>query len=103
MATYNKLVRDKIPDIIKANGAIAKTRMLKDEEYLAALCDKLVEEANEARDDPVIDELADLLEVIMSIAQYRGYSMSQLEAARIVKRKLRGGFEKRIFLETTEE
>jgi predicted house-cleaning noncanonical NTP pyrophosphatase (MazG superfamily) len=103
MKKYSKLVRDKIPEIILSSGSIPITRILSDEEYLKALCDKLIEEANEAKDNPVVEELADLLEVIIAVGQYMGYSMSQIEEARIAKKKLRGGFEKRVFLESTDE
>ncbi len=103
MKKYNKLVRDNIPKIIIANGSTPKTRSLDDKEYLTALCNKLVEEAMEARDNPVIEELADLLEVIMAIAKNIGYSFQQIEKVREKKKKLRGGFDKRIFLEETNE
>lgn len=100
---YNKLVRDKIPAICKANGAIPKTRILKDDkEYLEALITKLGEESNEVKDDPSLAELADTLEVLQAIGRELGFTPEQIEAARQKKAKERGGFTERIFLISTE-
>jgi predicted house-cleaning noncanonical NTP pyrophosphatase (MazG superfamily) len=72
MTIYNKLVRDKIPDIIEASGCRAKTRILNDEEFLVALGEKAVEEAMEFKDNPVLDELADIQEVLITTAHELG-------------------------------
>jgi predicted house-cleaning noncanonical NTP pyrophosphatase (MazG superfamily) len=103
MTIYKKLVRDKIPDIIKASGSTPVTRTLNDEEYLDALRKKLVEEASEARDNPIVEELADIKEVIMTISKVKGYTAEEIEEARLAKFKKRGGFDKRIFLESTDD
>lgn len=95
---YNKLVRDRIPEIIEASGARCKTEILADEEYIAMLDRKLDEELAEYRADHSIEELADLLEVIRAVAVARGYTLDELEAVRASKAKKRGGFSKRIFL-----
>jgi predicted house-cleaning noncanonical NTP pyrophosphatase (MazG superfamily) len=102
MKTYNKLVRDKIPEICRAHGDVAKTHVITDDrEYLAALIAKLREETNEVEAEPIVDELADVLEVILAIGQTQGITPQQIEAARAKKATDRGGFEKRIFLEVT--
>ena len=67
MKVYNKLVRDKIPDIIKAEGRTVKTRVLNDEEYRVELNKKLQEEVKEYLDDNNVEELADIVEVIYGI------------------------------------
>ncbi len=104
MKTYNKLVRDKIPEIIKADGLIPHTRILVDDnEYLESLLAKLNEEALEVRDQPSLDELADVLEVIYTIGNLLGFPPKQIENARIEKAALRGGFTNRIYLENTSE
>ncbi len=104
MKTYNKLVRDKIPNIIKANGDIPYTRILSDEkEYLIALIDKLFEEAQELKDNPSLEELADVLEVIYAIGKKLGFTTNQIESARKEKKSLRGGFSNRVFLEKVDE
>ncbi len=102
---HNKLVRDHIPAIIHANGAQAITRVLDDEEYTRALVVKLVEEAQEARDtsaDELPYELADVLEVLLALSQAVGMSWSELTSIAAKKRRVRGGFGDRVFLEYVE-
>jgi len=98
--TYNKLVRDLIPDIITAKGEIPATRILNDQDFLRELDTKLQEEVNEYRADQNIEELADILEVIHGILDAKGVTFAELEKLRIDKAKKRGDFKKRIFLET---
>lgn len=95
---YNKLVRDHIPDIIKANGADCKTEILSDEEYLKMIDAKLDEELIEYHKDKNIEELADLLEVIYAATVAQGYTLEELEAVRVKKFVERGGFAKKILL-----
>ncbi len=100
---YNKLVRDRIPEIIEASGGHCKTEILSDDAYLTMLDAKLDEELAEYHRDQNIEELADLLEVIRAAALARGYTPEELEAVRAEKAVRRGGFEKKILLiETTE-
>jgi predicted house-cleaning noncanonical NTP pyrophosphatase (MazG superfamily) len=89
MATeHNKLVRDKILAIIAANGGVATSRTLDDDqEFLRELCAKLVEEAKEVAADPSLGELADVLEVFRTIARELGYSMDDVEEMRLKKLK----------------
>ena len=96
--TYNKLVRDLIPDIIEASGNECRTRILSNEEYLKMLDAKLDEELAEYHKDQNIEELADLLELIQAATIARGYTLDELESVRAEKAKKRGGFEKKIFL-----
>ena len=95
---YNKLVRDKIPEIIEASGKTCETGILSDEEYLQMLDKKLDEELAEYHQEQNIEELADLLEVLYATAKVRGYSIEELEQVRVEKRKARGGFDKRLLL-----
>lgn len=99
---YNKLVRDRIPEIIESGGQTCKTHTLSDEEYLIALDAKLNEELREYQESKSMEEIADLLEVIRSVVIARGSTMEEVEAMRISKAESRGGFEKRIFLESVE-
>jgi len=92
---YNKAIRDKIPEIIKASGKEPKTRQLSDAEFLSKLEEKLVEELKEYQDSKSPEELADILEVIYRIGQLKG---SDLEKIRIKKNQDRGAFEKNLFL-----
>ena len=100
---YNKLVRDRIPEIIEASGKHCKTAILSEEEYLKMLDAKLDEELAEYHKDQNIEELADLLEVIRAAAIARGYTLEELEAVRATKTEKRGGFEKKILLIEVEE
>ena len=95
---YNKLVRDRIPEIIEASGKRCVCATLSDEEYLARLDEKLNEELAEFQESKSMEELADLLEVIRAVAAARGSSVEEVEAIRRDKVAKRGGFEKKILL-----
>lgn len=94
-----KLVRDKIPDIIKANGETPTTHVADDAEYWQALRDKLVEEAQEFAAEPSEEELADIWEVIEAIMAHAKFDQSKLFAMKKQKVEDRGNFSKRIMLE----
>ena len=100
---HNKLVRDKIPEIIEKAGKKCITHQLSDAEYLFALENKLNEEVAEYQKDKNIEELADVLEVVRSICLAKGYSLDELESVRAQKADGRGGFEGRIFLESVSD
>ena len=101
---YHKLVRDKIPEIIKADGSKCKTHVAKrDEEYWMLLQHKLNEEVTEFLFDVCPEEIADILEVIEAIARFKGISLDEIKEAKLKKRLNRGSFNKRIVLETTTE
>ena len=100
---HNKLVRDRIPEIIEGSGKTCVTRLLPQAEYLAALDTKLTEELAEYQADKSMEELADLLEVMMAVAEARGHSFAEVEAIRRAKAEKRGGFRERIFLESVTD
>ena len=89
MSSYNKLVRDKIPEIIKADGKECETRVLDDKEYLLSLNKKLDEELREYYETESIDELADMVEVIFAIVEQYGMSLQEFERLRLSKREKR--------------
>lgn len=99
MKIYNKLVRDKIIDIIEADGRIAKYRILDDNEYRQELNKKLQEEVKEYLEDNNVEELADIVEVIYGILNSMDVSIKEFEKIRINKQEKRGAFEKKIYLE----
>ncbi len=101
--TYNKLVRDRIPEIIQSSGKRCSTEILSGEEYLKLVDAKLDEELAEYHRDQNIEELADLLEVIRAATLARGYSLEALERVRAEKAEKRGGFAKRILLKEVFE
>ena len=102
---YNKLVRDNIPTIIEQDNEVPFTRILNDNDYKKELYKKLKEECDEVIDSKntfeLLEELADLLEVIKSIAQLEDKTIDDIIEIANQKRLKRGGFEKRIFLEKT--
>ena len=103
---FNKLVRDNIPNIIDNNGEVAVTRVLDDEEYKKELYKKLLEEANEvinSTEEETLEELADVLEILSSIASLNNKSIEDIIEIARMKREKRGGFQKRLFLERTYE
>jgi len=107
MPVYNKLVRDKIPQIIGAEGKAFRSRILGEEEYRTELQTKLREESSEyfQANNPqdALEELADMLEVIRALAAAHGASWEQLEAIRARKAGKRGGFEERVYLIDVED
>ena len=100
---YNKLVRDRIPEIIETSGNTCVTEILSDEDYLKMLDAKLDEELAEYHADQNIEELADIMEVIRACAVARGYTLEQLEQVRAEKVAERGGFTKKILLKKVIE
>ena len=100
---YNKLVRDRIPEIIEASGKSCVTEILSDEAYLRMVDAKLDEELAEYHSDQNIEELADLLEVIYAAAMARGYTPEQLESVRAAKAEKRGAFANKILLKEVIE
>lgn len=103
MKVYNKLVRDKIPEIIKNNGDEPKTRILSDEEYLSELNKKLQEEMKEYLESGDIEELADLEEVLRAILDAKNVAHEDFEKIRLEKVNKRGAFKNKIFLESTDK
>ncbi|WP_408010530.1 nucleoside triphosphate pyrophosphohydrolase [Pseudalkalibacillus sp. A8] len=95
MPVYSKLVRVRIPEIIDAGGDDYETRILDEKEYLKALEEKAGEELKEYQDaedsDSVLEELADLMEVVYALAKARGFTIEELESIRNRKADVRGG------------
>lgn len=96
---YNKLVRDKIPEIIKADGQIPITHTASKKEYQQKLLEKLQEEVLEFLKEQNTEELADILEVINAICKLKNINPEKLQKIKQQKIKKRGGFKKRIILE----
>ncbi len=99
---FNKLVRDKIPEIVQKEGKTPKTHVADDAEYEKRLREKLREEAAEYYASGREEELADVLEVVHAICKAKGTSVSKIEAIRIKKAEERGSFDKRIVLDGVE-
>lgn len=98
----NKLVRDRIPEIIKESKAIPTTHIATDDEYKEALLNKLREETEEFRETPILEEAADILEVLKAIYNLMGWNLKDVEKLRQDIQKKRGGYTKKIILESVE-
>lgn len=99
---YHKLVRDKIPNIIRDNGEVPIVKILDYDQYKEELEKKLMEECQEvldATDNNRIMELADLLEVMISLSELENKTLDDINFAREQKKNERGGFSERLFLE----
>lgn len=108
MPIYNKLVRNRIPEIIGNNGKTCTTRVLDKKEYIEEICKKTAEELAEYIEaktpEHKIEELADLLELVNALAQQEDVTLEEVEKVRKQKAEKRGGFGERIFLvEVSEE
>ena len=103
MKIYNKLVRDKIPEICRNDNEIPTTRILNDQEYLKELNNKLQEELKEYLQSGEVEELADLEEVLRAILDVKKISYDEFEKIRNAKVEKRGAFKERIYLENVKE
>ncbi len=99
---YNKLVRDKIPEIIKKDNSTPITHIADDEEYWDKLKDKLKEEVDEFLKQSTEEELADILEIVYAIRDHMKINPEKLEQTRQQKAQKRGGFKKKIILDETK-
>lgn len=102
MKVYNKLVRDRIPEIIKSEGRNVNVKILNDEEYRSELNKKLQEEVKEYIEDNNVEELADIVEVIYGILGSMDVSIEEFEKVRKDKVEKRGAFKEKIFLMEAE-
>ena len=101
MIEYDKLVRDKIPEVIEASGKKCDIEILDDEQYLEYLNKKIKEEVNEYLESGEIEERADLEEVLRAILVAKKLSYDEFEKIRISKVDKRGAFEKKLLLKRT--
>lgn len=104
---YNKLIRDKIPEITKADGWISETRILKTKEFITELKKKILEEAKELNEGTdtknLIEELADIQEIIDALLLENKVRFAEFRKIQTKKRQRRGGFKKKLFLIKTVE
>lgn len=102
MKVYDKLVRDRIPEIIEASGNKCEIEVVSDEVALEYLYKKLNEEVGELLEDKNLDEIADCLEVLFAIGAKYGYSEDEVLGRRNEKKLERGGFEDNLVLKLTK-
>lgn len=101
MKVYDKLVRDRIPEIIEASGSKCEVEVVSDDVALEYLYKKLNEEVSELLDDKNLDEIADVMEVLFAIGKKYGYSEDDVLGRRNEKKNARGGFEDNLILKKT--
>lgn len=101
MKVYDKLVRDRIPEIIEASGNKCEIEVVSDEVALEYLYKKLNEEVGELLEDKNLDEIADCLEVLFAIGAKYGYSEDEVLGRRNEKKSKRGGFNNNLILNKT--
>ncbi|MBE5906116.1 MAG: hypothetical protein E7277_04870 [Lachnospiraceae bacterium] len=100
---YYKLVRDKVPEIMKSEGAVVQYQIMEDKYYRQELFLKLREEARELMDDPHdIEEYADILEVLDCIMKLHGISFDAVMETKEKKRLQKGSFTEKYFLYHSE-
>lgn len=98
---HKKLIRDKIPRVIEASKGKYELRMMGKREFEKELKKKLVEEAKElieVKRKGLLNEMADVLELLKSIAEFYNIDFKLVEEKQVKKRKERGGFKKKLFL-----
>ena len=100
---YNKLVRDRVPELIEESGRKQVSRTLNEVEYEQALMDKIVEEIEEYRVSKNEEEIADIYEVLDCLVKLKDYEPMHIDYLRLIKREARGSFHKRILLEEVED
>ncbi|MCM3704669.1 MULTISPECIES: nucleoside triphosphate pyrophosphohydrolase [Cytobacillus] len=107
MPIYNKLVRDRIPEVITRNGKTCSTRILDNEEYIEELKKKSFEELEEyvkaQTDEEAMEELADILEILHALAKVHGSTIRDVDDIRKSKVEKRGGFRDKVFLIEVED
>ncbi|WP_270646758.1 nucleoside triphosphate pyrophosphohydrolase [Paeniclostridium hominis] len=101
MKVYDKLVRDRIPEIIEGSGNKCEVEVVSDEVALEYLYKKINEEVGELLEDKNLDEIADCLEVLFAIGDKYGYSEDEVLGRRNEKRDARGGFDDNLILRKT--
>ena len=100
---YNKVIRDKIPEIIAKSGKKYNLKQIDDASFLVEIEKKLIEEVNEYIQSKDVEELADLLEVIYRISELRGVNSEELDEIRKDKAEKRGKFASNLFLIDAEK
>jgi len=103
MKVYNKLVRDKILLVIGEQGKVFSAHTAGEEEFRKKLNEKLLEEVNEFIEEPCLEELADVFEVLAEVLDTMEYSIEDLDVCMTDKVARRGAFKSRIILESVEE
>lgn len=101
--TYNKLVRDKIPQLIEESGRRYNSRILEEKEYFDALIDKVIEEIEEYRISGLEEEIADVYEALDCLIEFKEYEPMHLDYLQLIRKEARGSFKEKILLIDVED
>ena len=101
--SYNKLVRDKIPQLIEESGRSYTSRRLSEQEYFDSLIDKVIEEIEEFRNSVNEEEIADVYEALDCLVQLKEYEPMHIDYLKLIRREARGSFKDRILLIDVED
>lgn len=101
--SYNKLVRDRIPQLIEESGRSYTSRALEKEEYFDALIDKIIEEIEEFRNSSNEEEIADVYEALDCLVQFKEYEPMHIDYLKLIRREARGSFKDGILLIDVED
>ncbi len=96
--SYNKLVRDNMPKLIKESGRDCNYRIMDDREYFDALLDKVVEEIEEYRASGIEEEIADVYEVLDCLVQFKDYEPMHIDYLRLIRKEARGSYRDKVLL-----
>jgi predicted house-cleaning noncanonical NTP pyrophosphatase (MazG superfamily) len=102
MIIYDKLIRDKIPEILKNKGIKFQSHVANDDEFIYKLHQKLLEEATEFKNDPNIEEYIDVLEILDTIKKTHNFKNDEIIITKRNKKNNKGGFKDKIILDSTE-
>ncbi|MDD4565191.1 MAG: nucleoside triphosphate pyrophosphohydrolase [Eubacteriales bacterium] len=101
--SYNKLVRDKIPQLIEESGRSYNSRILNEQEYFDALIDKVIEEIEEYRISSLEEEIADVYEALDCLIQLKEYEPMHLDYLQLIRKEARGSFKEKVLLIDVED
>jgi predicted house-cleaning noncanonical NTP pyrophosphatase (MazG superfamily) len=101
--SYNKLVRDKIPQLIEESGRRYTSRILDEKEYFDALIDKVIEEIEEYRVSGLEEEIADVYEALDCLVEFKEYEPMHLDYLQLIRKEARGSFKERVLLIDVED
>jgi predicted house-cleaning noncanonical NTP pyrophosphatase (MazG superfamily) len=100
---YNKLVRDKIPNIIKEDGKNPIIHIANEEEYWEKIKEKLNEEVDEFLKESNEEEISDILEVIDAICKFKEFDENEINKIKKQKAEKRGRFDNKIILDEVKD
>jgi len=102
MTEFNKLVRDKIPEILRKKKIKYKFHKANNKEYIEMLYKKLIEELEEFKKEPNVEEFCDMLQVLENIGKFHDLEIEEVKEVKKIKKEISGGFDKKIILESTD-